>query len=89
MNWRLIKYLFAAAAPILLFTGWKGANALSIALQCEGSLKSAQPCYVYGVDATPILSAVAWWGMLLWLPALVITALVFGELLVRYSRARQ
>ena len=79
MNWHRIKLTAAVLAPAILYAGWKGSHYLFELLHCLGSLKDAQPCERYGLNVTPILSTFAWWGMLLWLPALVIAVLVVSE----------
>ena len=79
MNLHRIKLLAAALAPALLYACWKSSHYVFENLHCMGSLKDAQACERYGFNVTPILSAIAWWSMMLWLPALAIAALVFGE----------
>jgi len=90
VNRNRIKLIVAAVAPMLLYGSWKASLYLFESLNCMGSLKGAQPCERYGFNVTPVLSALSWWGMLLWLPALAIAALVVGEALwLRFRMRRQ
>jgi hypothetical protein len=90
VNWHRIKLVAAALVPALLYASWKSSHYLFESLHCVGSLKGAQPCERFGLNVTPILSAVAGWGMLLWLPALAIAVLVFGEeLWLRFRMPKQ
>ena len=90
MNRNRIKLIGAAVAPVLLYGCWKASHYLFESLNCMGSLKGAQPCERYGFNVTPVLSALSWWGMLLWLPALAIAALVVGEeLWLRFRMRKQ
>jgi hypothetical protein len=90
LNWHRIKLAAAALAPALLYACWKGSHYLFEHLHCLGSLKDAQPCERYGLNVTAILSAFAWWGMLLWLPALAIAVLVVSkELWLRFGMREQ
>jgi hypothetical protein len=90
VNWHRIKLAVAALAPALLYACWKGSHYLFERFNCLGSLKDAQPCERFGLDVTSILSAFAWWGMLLWLPALAVAILVFSkELWLRFRMRKQ
>ena len=90
MNRKRIKLIVAVVAPVLLYGSWKVSHYLLESLNCMGSLKGAQPCERYGFNITPVLSALSWWGMLLWLPALAIAALVVGEeLWLRFRMRKQ
>jgi hypothetical protein len=89
VNLHHIKLATAALAPALLYACWKGSHFLFERFHCLGSPKDAQPCERYGLNVTPILSAFAWWGMLLWLPALAIAILVVSKELWLRFRVRE
>lgn len=68
--------------PLALSLGaWKLSLLVNSALGCHAVGKSPQACLVMGVDVQPALALGAWWGMLLWVPGLVLSGLLVGQVL--------
>jgi len=68
---------------IVTLGGWRLALAVNDALGCDSVGKAVAPCVAGGADLQPVLSFVAWWGMLLWMPGLVVSGLLLGQVLAR------
>ena len=84
MSVRLFKYALASLPFLVSFGGWKLAPVIGAALGCSVASKSPQPCVVASLNVEPVLSALAWWGMLLWMPCLLISGLWLGGLLAQH-----
>jgi len=65
---------------------WWGALRLNSILGCAAVGKRPLPCIVLGFDLLPILSFLAWWGMLLWIPALLVSGLLVARVLLPLAR---
>lgn len=80
---RVTSRLAIAAAPLLAsLVAWHGSGAIAKALGCIALDKRPSPCIAFGNDVQPILSMLAWWGMLLWIPALIVSGLLVARVLV-------
>jgi len=80
---RRINYLLALLPFAATYGGWRLAVLTGSALGCAVLSKSPTPCLLGAFDAQPVLGALAWWGMLLWMPGLVVSGLWLGLLLSR------
>jgi len=79
---RKTLYVLAAMPVVIAIGGWKLSVALARQLGCTAvPNKEPSPCLLGTVDIGPVLDAVSWWGMLLWVPCLVISGLAIGGLL--------
>ena len=78
---RKVLYVFAAAPFAIASGGWKLSVAFADWLGCIVPSKEHTPCMLGTSDVEPVLGAVAWWGMLLWMPCLALSGLVIGALL--------
>jgi hypothetical protein len=76
-----LKVLLSFAPLAVTLGGWQLAVAVNDALDCSAIGKSPAPCPVGGVDLQPVLSFFDWWGMLLWIPALLVSGLLLGQVL--------
>jgi hypothetical protein len=83
MKQRWSQYALAMLPVGVTLGGWQLAALLAHSLGCSVPSKDPQPCLIGMLNAEPLLGAVAWWGMLLWVPGLVISALLLGALLAR------
>src|SRR5437763_1796482 len=72
------KVLLAALPLVVTLGGWRLALVVNAALSCSAIGKSPSPCFFRGADLQPVLSVVAWWGMLLWIPGLLLSGLLIG-----------
>jgi hypothetical protein len=80
---RGLQVVLCSMPFFLTFGGWKLAVFADAALGCSSIGKDPKPCFVEGFDVMPILSPVAWWGMLLWMPSLLVSALLLGRVLAK------
>lgn len=74
-----VKLALRTIPFFLTFGGWKLAVFINAGLGCSAIGKDPKPCIVAGFDVMPLLSPIAWWGMLLWVPGLVVSALLLGR----------
>lgn len=65
----------------LTLVAWRLSLLLNTALGCDAVGKAPHACLVMGVDVQAALALVAWWGMLLWVPGLVLSGLLMGQVL--------
>lgn len=93
---RKTLYFLAVMPFVIAFGGWKLSAALARWLGCAAvPNKDPSPCLVGAMDIGPALEALSWWGMLLWMPGLLISGLAIGALLAKSlpqpwgSRARR
>ena len=77
------KALLCFVPLLATLGGWRLAVVVNDALACESLGKRPAPCLACGLDLQPLLSFVAWWGTLLWMPGLLISGLLLGQLLAR------
>jgi hypothetical protein len=80
---RWSSYALALLPFLATFGGWQVSVLLARSLGCVVPSKAPQPCLVGSLNVEPLLGAAAWWGMLLWIPGLLISALWLGALLAR------
>lgn len=80
---RKTLYFFAAMPFVISFGGWKLSVALAGHLGCTVPTKGLSPCLIGTINIGPALDAVSWWGMLLWMPCLLISGLAIGKILGR------
>jgi hypothetical protein len=73
------KAVLATLPLVVTLGGWRLALIADAALGCNTMGKSPSPCFVGGADLQPLLSIVAWWGMVLWIPGLVVSGLLVGR----------
>ena len=66
------------AVPLLALSLAGAANS---SLACSGIGKRPEPCFVLGLNIQPYLAAMDWWGTLLWIPGLLISAGLLSSLL--------
>lgn len=84
---RKTLYALAAMPFLLAYGGWKLSVVLAQQLGCAAvPNKDPSPCLLGTVDIGPVLEAASWWGMLLWMPCLVISGLAIGGILGRELR---
>lgn len=74
-----LKYALACLPFLLPCVGWKLVPVIGAAWGCPVADKWPQPCIVAAVNVELALSAIAWWGMLLWAPGLLISGLWLGS----------
>lgn len=79
-----LRYFFAAMPFAVSFGGWKLSVVLAEHLGC-GAVpnKAMNVCFVGNVDIGPALDAVSWWGMLLWMPCLLVSGVAVGKILAK------
>ena len=79
-----LRYFFAVMPIAISFGGWKLSVALADYLGC-GAVpdKHLNVCFFGSVDIGPALDAVSFWGMLLWMPCLLISGLAVGRILAK------
>jgi hypothetical protein len=71
---RTATAIVVALLPVLVpLVVWKAALAVNTLLGCEAVGKNAQACIRAGIDFRPALEFGAWWGMILWIPGLIVT----------------
>jgi hypothetical protein len=79
---RTFAKLTASSLPLVVtLGGWKLAVVVNAILGCESIGKDPEPCVVSGVHIHPLLDGIAWYGMLLWMPALVVSCLWAGRII--------
>jgi len=78
LNARIIVALLPLSITL---GGWKLSVWLNDALGCMSVGKDPQPCMLFNVNIQQALSFVSWWGMLLWIPGLIISGLMLGLVL--------
>ena len=79
-----LRYFLAAMPFAASFGSWKLSVALAEYLGCSAvPNKEMNSCIVGNVDIAPALDAVSWWGMLLWMPCLLISGLAVGKILAK------
>jgi hypothetical protein len=79
-----MRYFLAAMPFIISFGGWKLSVVLAEYFGCAPvPNKGLNPCFVGSVDIGPALDAFSWWGMLLWMPCLLISGLAIGKVLAK------
>ena len=78
---KLLGRLTLSSIPLAVtLGGWKIAILANSVLGCGAIGKHAQTCLVGSYDLMPILSFFSWWGMLLWIPGLIVSGLLVGEI---------
>ena len=80
---RLLKYLLASLPFVVTYGGWKLSSFLGASMGCPVPSKDPQACLVGTLNIEPLLGFIAWWGMLLWMPALLVSGLLIGSLAAR------
>lgn len=80
------KCALILSIPLIFFSAWKAAVLIAYELGCEGKLKEAQACILLSIDIQPMLSIAVWWGMLMWLPALIISIIWAGTALQKFLK---
>jgi hypothetical protein len=81
---RLVPKILLCFMPLAVtLGGWQLAIAVNDALGCDSIGKSPRPCLAGNLDLQPMLAFVGWWGMLLWMPGLLISGLLLGQVLAR------
>lgn len=65
--------------------GWKLSIWLNDTLGCQSVGKDPLPCIVFGTNIQYGLSFASWWGMLLWVPSLIISGLMLGKVLAQFA----
>ena len=78
-----VKALLCFLPLLVTLGGWRLALAVDGMLGCDSIGKFPKPCPAWGTDVQPVLSFFGWWGMLLWMPGLLISGLLLGQLLAR------
>ena len=79
---RIGARLALAISPVLVaLAAWHGAVLVNGSLGCRSVGKDPLPCHFAGLDLQPALSLFAWWGMLLWVPALLVSGLLVARVL--------
>ena len=78
---KLLGRLTLSLIPLgVTLGGWKIAIIANSVLGCEAIGKHPQSCLVGSYDLMPVLSFFSWWGMLLWIPGLVVSGLLVGKI---------
>jgi hypothetical protein len=79
---RMKTRVIVALLPLAItLGGWKLSILLNDALDCVSVGKDPQPCMLLNVNIQLALSLASWWGMLLWIPGLIISGLMIGQVL--------
>lgn len=72
--------LALSSLPLLVtLGGWKCAVFLNSFLGCTSIGKDPEPCMVAGFNIQSGLAFFAWYGLLLWMPALIVSGLLLGK----------
>ena len=79
------KILLSLLPLAITLGGWKISAWLNSALGCESLGKDPLPCIVFGTNIQYGLSFVSWWGMLLWIPGLIVSGLMLGKVLAQFA----
>jgi len=66
---------------VVTLGGWKFAVLANSLLGCSSIGKDPDPCVVGGMNVQPLLDCLAWYGMLLWMPALAVSCLWAGQII--------
>jgi hypothetical protein len=83
---RVNTRIVASILPLVVtLGGWKLSIWLNDALGCESVGKDPHPCMVFGTNIQYGLSFASWWGMLLWVPGLIVSGLLLGKALAEYA----
>ena len=73
---RTTKLSLLSLTPVAVaLGGWKLTSAIGATLGCPVPNKEQLSCSVGGEKLAELLDFVAWWGMLLWIPCAVVSAL--------------
>lgn len=70
--------LLPLATPLLAFSTAEKINA---ALNCSSLGKRPEPCLALGLDLAPYLGAMFWWGVMLWIPGLLVSGVLLSRFL--------
>ena len=73
------KLVLASLPLVITLGGWKASLWVNSALGCSAVGKDPLPCMLMGANIQPILFQASWWGMLLWVPGLIVSGLLFGS----------
>ena len=79
----LFRVLLRLLPLLITLGGWRLSLALNDVLGCHSVGKTPEACRVLGWDLQPLLAFGAWWGMLLWVPALFVSGAWLGSLLAK------
>ena len=73
---RTLKLSLLALTPAATaLGGWKVSSAIGAALGCPVPSKEQLACSIGGERLAELLDFIAWWGMLLWIPCAIVSAL--------------
>jgi hypothetical protein len=75
------RILIALLPLAITLGGWQFSLWLNDLLGCQSVGKDPQPCIVLGANIQGPLAFTSWWGMLLWVPGLIISGLLLGKVL--------
>lgn len=76
---RVAARITLASLPLLLcLAGWHGSSLVNEMLGCTALGKYPLPCIFVGLNIQPVLAFAWWYGMLLWVPALVISGVLLA-----------
>lgn len=80
--WTWVLRVALRLLPLLItLGGWWLSLALNDVLGCDAVGKTPSACMMLGWNVQPLLAFGAWWGMLLWVPALFVSGAWLGSLL--------
>jgi hypothetical protein len=78
------KQIIVSLLPLAItLGGWQLSLWLNDVLSCQSVGKEPLPCVLLGINIQPSLSLASWWGMLLWVPGLIVSGLMLGKVLAQ------